>query len=477
MVFSSHIFLFYFLPLALLLYYAAPRAGKSLVLTLVSYVFYGWWSPWFVFLMLGSTIIDYGCGKMITADGASVGKRKAGVWVSVLVNLGVLAFFKYSGFFAGSIGAVASWIDPETTVAMPEFFYNIVLPVGISFYTFQSMSYSIDLYRGHAKPARNFTDFACYVSMFPQLVAGPIVRYGSVADQLQEREHTMSGFVAGFTRFNYGFAKKIILANPMGQIADACFGAGEGSLGTPMAWIGVTAYAFQIYYDFSAYSDMAIGLGKMFGFQFPENFNSPYKSKSITEFWRRWHISLSSFLRDYLYIPLGGNRKGEVRTYINLMLVMLIGGFWHGAQWTFIVWGAIHGGMLALERLMGRDSWYAKLPNPLRVGITFGIVLITWVFFRAENFEVASRYLAAMFGLQGDGFNEGPAAILQASLIRPATIFFFVLTAAVTWFKPRTADLLEVTTTPKIVFGLVMLVVAVALMFTQGFNPFLYFQF
>ena len=473
MVFSSHIFIFYFLPLALLLYYASPRALKHLMLTLVSYVFYGWWNPWFTLLMLGSTVIDYACGKMITAPGASPKQRKRGMLLSVFSNLLILAFFKYTAFLAGNV-SVASEMLGFGTVALPDFFYNIVLPVGISFYTFQSMSYSIDLYRGHAVPARNFIDFACYVSMFPQLVAGPIVRYGSVADQLREREHTVEGFVAGFTRFNVGFAKKIILANPMGAIADQCFGAGEGVLTAPIAWLGVMAYAFQIYYDFSAYSDMAIGLGRMFGFHFPENFDSPYKSKSITEFWRRWHISLSSFLRDYLYIPLGGNRKGEVRTYVNLMLVMLIGGFWHGAQWTFVVWGLIHGGMLALERLTGKNSWYARLPNPLRVAITFVIVLITWVFFRAENFEVASRYLAAMFGMGGDA----PASeVLTGYLLRPANFLYLALSAGICWGVPRSAELLEKVTPLKVVIALVLFVFSIALMYTQGFNPFLYFQF
>jgi alginate O-acetyltransferase complex protein AlgI len=472
-VFSSHIFLFYFLPLALLLYYASPRVLKHLMLTLVSYVFYGWWNPWFTLLMLGSTIIDYACGKMITAEGASDKQRKTGMTLSVISNLSILAFFKYTAFLAGNV-SVASEMLGMGTVALPDFFYNIVLPVGISFYTFQSMSYSIDLYRGHAVPARNFVDFACYVSMFPQLVAGPIVRYGSVADQLRDRPHTIEGFVAGFTRFNVGFAKKIILANPMGAIADQCFGAGEGVLTGPMAWIGVMAYAFQIYYDFSAYSDMAIGLGRMLGFHFPENFNSPYKSKSITEFWRRWHISLSSFLRDYLYIPLGGNRKGEGRTYINLMLVMLIGGLWHGAQWTFVVWGAIHGGMLALERLMGKKSWYARLPDRLRVIVTFVIVLITWVFFRAENFEVASRYLAAMFGFGGDA----PAAeILSGYLMRPANYLYLGLCSVIAWAVPRSAELLETVTPIKVMVSLILLVFSVALMYTQGFNPFLYFQF
>ncbi|MCB1236390.1 MAG: MBOAT family protein [Verrucomicrobiae bacterium] len=473
MVFSSHIFVFYFLPLALLLYYGSPRGLKHLMLTLVSYVFYGWWNPWFTLLMLGSTAIDYACGKMICAEGATPKQQKTGMMLSVVSNLSILAFFKYTTFLAGNISLLAQWLG-FGHVALPEFFYNIVLPVGISFYTFQSMSYSIDLYRGHAVPAKNFVDFACYVSMFPQLVAGPIVRYGSVADQLQEREHTVEGFVAGFTRFAWGFAKKIILANPMGAIADQCFGAGEGALSAPMAWLGVMAYAFRIYYDFSAYSDMAIGLGRMFGFQFPENFDSPYKSKSITEFWRRWHTSLSSFLRDYLYIPLGGNRKGTGRTYANLLLVMLIGGLWHGSQWTFVVWGAIHGLMLAFERFMGRDSWYARLPNTGRVALTFVVVLFTWVFFRAENFEVATRYLAAMFG-RGGGADS--AAILTGYLLRPANYLYVALCAAICWGVPRSAELLEVITPAKVVLGIVLFVFSLGLMFTQGFNPFLYFQF
>ena len=289
MVFSSHIFVFYFLALVIGVYYLAPPRGRHLVLTLFSYAFYAWWNPWFVFLMLGSTWIDYRCGAMVGGAEEGDRRRKIGVWISVCVNLGVLAFFKYAGFFAQNVSALAEWLG-FGQVVLPPFFYEIILPVGISFYTFQSMSYTIDIYRGHARPAPDFLSFACYVSMFPQLVAGPIVRYGSVAEQLRSRKHDVGQFTYGLTRFNFGFAKKILLANPCGEIADLCFGAGPGSLSTTAAWIGVTAYAFQIYFDFSAYSDMAIGLGRMFGFRFPENFNSPYKSKSITEFWRRWHI-------------------------------------------------------------------------------------------------------------------------------------------------------------------------------------------
>ncbi|MDF1815696.1 MAG: MBOAT family protein [Verrucomicrobiales bacterium] len=450
------------------MYYLSPARGKALALTLVSYIFYGWWNPWFVFLMLGSTAVDYYCGKLITADSATARQRKTGVITSVITNLSVLAFFKYAAFFASNLEAVGIGIE------MPEFLYRVVLPVGISFYTFQSMSYSIDLYRGHARPARNFVDFACYVAMFPQLVAGPIVRYGSVADQLVSRRHTVEGFVAGFTRFNYGFAKKILIANNVGTIADACFSAGTSSLSPGMAWLGVLAYAFQIYFDFSAYSDMAIGLGRMFGFQFPENFNSPYRSKSITEFWRRWHISLSSFLRDYLYIPLGGNRIGVGRTYINLFLVMLIGGLWHGAQWTFVIWGIIHGIMLTAERLAGEKLWLHKIPSRVRMILTFLILLITWVFFRADNLSIAMNYLSAMFFLCETGAS---AKLLQASVIDFYSVIALVVAAAVTWLLPRTADLLEKVTLLKCIIGLVLLLVAVRQMFYQGFNPFLYFQF
>lgn len=468
MVFSSHVFLFYFLPLAIFLYYVSPRALKHLALTVMSYVFYGWWNPWLIFLIFGSTLVDYACGKIITAEGASQRQRKTGLWISILANLSVLAFFKYAGFASGNVHAL-------TGADLPSWLYTIPLPVGISFYTFQSMSYSIDLYRGDARPCRSFVDFMCYVSMFPQLVAGPIVRYGSVAEQLRSRAHTIEGFVAGFTRFNFGFAKKILLANPMGAVADACFNAGEGSLGPLAAWVGVTAYAFQIYFDFSGYSDMALGLGRMFGFKFPENFNSPYRSHSITDFWRRWHISLSSFLRDYLYIPLGGNRVRPSRCYANLMIVMLIGGLWHGAQWTFVIWGAIHGGMLAFERMMGKDSFYRRLPGPLKIIITFVIVLISWVFFRAENLEVAMRYLGAMLGLTET--SAGTQQLLTAYVLRPVNLVWFVLCGFAVWMMPRVPQILRELTAWKVVLGFVLLEVAVVMMWTQGFNPFLYFQF
>ena len=423
--------------------------------------------------MLASTLVDYGCGKLITKEGASRQQKLTGLWVSVVVNLAVLGFFKYTLFFAESAGVLSNLFGMGE-ISTPEFFKHVILPVGISFYTFQSMSYSIDLYRGQAQPARNFIDFACYVSMFPQLVAGPIVRYGNVADQLRNRTHTVEGFVEGFTRFNFGFAKKIILANPLGSIADACFSAGEGALNPLMAWVGVTAYAFQIYFDFSAYSDMALGLGRMFGFRFLENFNSPYRAKSITEFWQRWHISLSTFLRDYLYIPLGGNRKGTARTYANLLLVMLIGGLWHGAQWTFVIWGGLHGLLLVGERLCKDRLWIEKIPNFVRVALVFLVLLVTWVFFRAENLEVTFRYLGAMFGVTSV---DAVSDLLQHSQLRPANLLYLGLAGITTWLLPRTADFLQKLTAWKIVLGLILLVIGERMMELQGHNPFLYFQF
>ena len=472
MVFSSYTFLFAFLPLALLVYYLTPARGRSLVLTLQSYVFYGWWNPWFTILMLASTALDYGCGLGITREGASPSRRKGAMLVSVVANLALLGFFKYATFFASSAtGLIGVMGFPG--VSAPDFLTHVVLPVGISFYTFQSMSYSIDLYRGHAAPAKNFVDFACYVSLFPQLVAGPIVRYASVAEQLHTREHTVPDFVAGLTRFHYGFAKKILLANPMGVVADTCFEAGQGSLAAGFAWLGAAAYAFQIYFDFSAYSDMALGLGRLFGFTFPENFRSPYHSRSFTEFWQRWHLSLSGFLRDYLYIPLGGNRLGPVRTYVNLLTVMLLGGLWHGAQWTFVIWGALHGTLLVIERAWKQRGW-AGPPPWIALPLTFAILLITWVFFRSPSLAVSLDYLATMFGTSTP---SGGAEVLGAVLWQPTTGLLFLVASVVVWLMPRTDQWLERMTFGKAILGLVLLLVSVRAMALQGYNPFLYFQF
>ncbi len=410
MVFSSQLFLFWFLAFALGCYYLAPQRARQLILTVFSYLFYGWANPAFMLLMMFSTVVDYVCGLVIAQhwrrprgesptrlvpDTSRTRRQRVALIVSIVTNLSLLGFFKYFNFGVENYDAVTRLIGlPGLSLDLA---FRITLPLGISFYTFQSMSYTIDVYRGHAAGISRFIDFACYVSMFPQLVAGPIIRFSEVASQLQCRTYTMEKFSRGVAFFSLGMMKKIVLANPCGKIADLAFGA--TTLDALDAWYGVVAYAFQIYFDFSAYSDMAIGLGLMLGFVFPKNFDSPYLSRSITEFWRRWHISLSSWLRDYLYVPLGGNRKGRARTYVNLSIVMLLGGLWHGSSWNFVVWGAIHGTVLSLERAFGKDALYRRLPDALKVALTFFIVLISWVFFRAETLAQAVRYLGAMFGM------------------------------------------------------------------------------
>ncbi len=493
MVFSSNLFLFYFLPAALLLYYAMPRRGKHLALTAASYWFYGWANPFFVWLLFFSTIVDYFCGLVIAYRGfgwvhirsrgivepdipmleqgvVRLPVQRAALIVSICTNLGLLGFFKYFNFGVENINALSDllglpWLRLDLV-------FKVTLPLGISFYTFQSMSYTIDVYRGQARALRNFVDFACYVSMFPQLVAGPIIRFSEVADQMLSRSHTAEKFARGVAFFAMGFAKKILLANPCGKIADVAFGA--ASIEIFDAWFGVLAYAFQIYYDFSGYSDMAIGLGLMLGFVFPKNFNSPYLAESITDFWHRWHISLSSWLRDYLYIALGGNRKGRVRTYVNLALVMLLGGLWHGAAWNFVAWGAIHGVLLALERMRGKASAYGRLPRPARIVLTFVIVLIAWVFFRAPDIGDAFRYLGAMFGLAAQHENAG---LLTGIFYQPYYLAAFGFAAVVAWFGTQTWDWTRSLTLWKAIAILLLFLLSIGVLVTQAYNPFIYFIF
>jgi alginate O-acetyltransferase complex protein AlgI len=471
-VFSSYLFLFYFLPLALLLYYAAPRRLKHIVLTTLSYVFYGWANPLFVPLLLFSTAVDYVCGLVIARarDEGRLRDARRALIVSICTNLGLLGFFKYFNFGVENLDALAQMTGLDALRL--DVAFRVTLPLGISFYTFQSMSYTFDVYRGRAAAIRNFIDFACFVSMFPQLVAGPIIRFSEVADQLQSRTHTVTKFARGVAFFSVGLAKKVVLANPCGKIADLAFES--GSLGLIDAWYGVTAYAFQIYFDFSGYSDMAIGLGLMLGFVFPKNFDSPYISQSITEFWRRWHISLSTWLRDYLYVPLGGNRKGETRTYINLFIVMLLGGLWHGASWNFVIWGGLHGSFLAFERMQGKTAPYWRLPAPIRVAITFVLVLITWVFFRAPDLPSAGRYLASMFGVAD--VHDG-AGLIAGIVYQPYYLVTFAVAALVTWTAPQTWDWSRTLTVPKAVAAAAAFALAAVMLTTQAFNPFIYFIF
>jgi len=484
MVFSSHLFLFGFLPLALGLYYLAPARGRHLVLTLSSYLFYGWVNPAYVVLLLASTAIDYWAGLVQATDswwprgeirrlepgGGRSHRQRAAVVVSVVSNLSLLGFFKYFDF------AVESWDRIVGTLGADEaslgIALRVALPLGISFYTFQSMSYSIDVHRGRSAAMRDFVGFACYVSMFPQLVAGPIVRFSEVADQLRERSHTLTKFARGIAFFSLGLAKKVLIANPCGRVADTVFDA-VGSTALD-AWTGLAAYAFQIYFDFSGYSDMAIGLGLMLGFVFPKNFDSPYRARSITEFWRRWHLSLSTWLRDYLYVPLGGNRKGAARTYANLGVVMLLGGLWHGASWNFVLWGGLHGALLAAERAVGPDRLWRWVPDRLRVGWTFALVLLTWIPFRAADFPSTLDYLRRLFSATPSAATD---PVLTALVAAPYLVATLVLAAAVTWLAPQTWDWSRRIGPGKAAAAVGLFALSIAALATQGYNPFIYFIF
>ena len=469
MVFTTPFFLFYFLPLALGVYYALPRSWRNGFLTLASYLFYGWWSPWFVSLMLASTLIDYACGRVVSAPGAPLARRRAAVAVSVIANLSLLGFFKYFVFAQENLNRMLELLGAQAFAV-----FEVVLPIGISFYTFQSMSYSIDLYRGHAPPARSLSDLACYVALFPQLIAGPIVRYSHLADQLRRRPERAELLAEGALTFMVGFAKKVLIANTMAEIADLCFAA--EALPAHVAWFGVTAYAFQIYFDFSGYSDMAIGLGAMFGFRIPINFRSPFRAESITEYWQRWHLSLTSWLRDYLYIPLGGNRLGPLRTYLNLLVVMVLGGLWHGAAWNYLIWGALHGLVMALERMRSRSAPYAFLPRPARVLLTFLLLDLLWVLFRCESAQESLRFLGAMFGGSG---TEAAAAVTAGRAYQTFNVLAVALAAGLVWFGTETVELVRrATARPTLalgVFGAFLL--AVVAMYSQAENPFIYFRF
>ncbi|MDE0903462.1 MAG: MBOAT family protein [Planctomycetota bacterium] len=463
MLFASATFLFWFLPLFLGVYYLTPKRGRSWTLGLTSYVFYGWWRPDFLILMLTSTLVDHLCGRKIFAARREGGRGRNWLWLSLATNLGLLGWFKYANFGIDTLNEVLA-VAGSGGFSMAE----IVLPVGISFYTFQTLSYTIDIYRGQVEPVKRFGDFVCYVAMFPQLVAGPIVRYSTVAKQLFERTHTWDKFAAGVLAFQSGLVKKVLLADLLAPAADLVFAGGPVT--TADAWIGSLAYSFQLYFDFSGYSDMAIGLGLMLGFRLPINFDRPYISQSITEFWRRWHISLSTWLRDYLYLPLGGNRKGGTRTYVNLALVMLIGGLWHGAAWTFLVWGAWHGGWLIIERWRGKRALHASMPRPMKVASTMLIVLLGWVFFRAQGLAHGTAIVGSLVGIGAD------ASPIQG-LLSPLLMIGTVLSIGVVYLAPTTQAL--ILKQPRSWTFLLQLLFLLAL--TRLVNaehvPFLYFQF
>ena len=486
MVFTSHVFLFYFLPLVLAVYYLLPFRARTALIAVSSYVFYGWANPIWAAIMFFGSSVDYVCGigllklsrlpdepgglpPVIGREVPRTRAMKALLVISIVTNLGLLAVFKYTGFVGENVNALGRLLGAGHDLVPV---LHIVLPVGISFYTFKAMSYAIDVYRGDARPMRRFTDYLCFEAFFPDLVAGPIIRYAALEEQMRVRAHTLDKFARGVAFFAFGMAKKILIANPMGHVADTAFAA--GTLHAPDAWFGLLGYAFQIYFDFSGYSDMACGLALMLGFVLIQNFDSPYQAESITDFWRRWHISLSTWLRDYLYIPLGGNRLGEQRTYVNLMAVMLLGGLWHGASWNFVLWGAIHGGMLAFERSQGRGSLYRRLPLTLRIAITFFVVCLSWVFFRAKTLGQALVMFKSLFGVAAvTAASDAPAGSMYTRL----HVTVFIVAALLVWRAPNTWAFTARLSAPRALAALGLLALSILMMWTQSANPFLYFQF
>lgn len=461
MVFSSNLFLFLFLPVFLVSYYLVPFRWRSLLILVFSYVFYGWWRPDFLALLGGVTVGTYLLTLWMESPGMKAYRFQV-LTLGVVLNLLTLGYFKYFNFGVSSFNELMGWLGFGPMVFAP-----VLLPIGLSFFVFQAMSYMVDVYRGDAPKTQNLFDFAAFISFFPQLVAGPVLRYQPLADQFRQREHSWARFTQGCAIFMAGFCGKVLVADPMAPLVDAAFLVPVPTLSD--AWLGVTAYTVQLFFDFAGYSTMAVGLGLMVGFVIQQNFDDPYTSASITEFWRRWHMSLSTWLREYLYIPLGGNKKGHGRTYINLWLTMVLGGLWHGANWTFVVWGVWHGTLLALERFWREKSPKPVLPRLIAVPWTMLLVMIGWVLFRAADLGAAWRMVGGMFGFQGLALS--PDLAWQITPERLLVMAFGLgLVYALPWLRRHQGGGLRFLLVPLFLW-------AVATLSSQAFTPFLYFQF
>ena len=459
MVFSSLVFLFAFLPLTLVLYFIVPRNCRNFILLIVSLIFYAWGEPIYILLMLFSTGVDFIHGLLVEYYADQPKKAKRVVLSSVFINLGLLMFFKYSGFIISNINQLLG-----TQFNIP----SIALPIGISFYTFQTMSYTIDVFRKDAPAQRNIISLGAYVTMFPQLIAGPIVRYQTVADQLNNRVETQARFADGVQRFIIGLGKKVLLANNIGLLWDQISSTETSNLSVLTSWLGVIAFGLQIYFDFSGYSDMAIGLGKMFGFELLENFNYPYISQSITEFWRRWHISLGTWFRDYVYIPLGGNRKGKWRTYFNVFIVWFLTGLWHGASFNFILWGLYFGIILVLEKLFLLEI-LKKLPSFIKHFYTMFLVIIGFVLFEIDSLNGVYNYLISMFNFKNIIVDD----VFLYYLIPNITLIIFAIIASTPIIK-IILDRYKYIRIIILIFGMIL---STAFLVDASFNPFLYFRF
>lgn len=473
MVFSNLVFIFMFLPVVLFFYFIARKELKNFVLICASLVFYAWGEPKYVFLMLFSILLNYIFGLAI--DYFKDQKlKKVMVALAVIGNLAILGYYKYINFLIDNVNQVLNLdINAE----------SVPLPIGISFFTFQAISYIIDVYRKDTKVQKSFLDLTLYISLFPQLVAGPIVRYNTVAEQIKSRISTHAKVAEGIRRFIVGLSKKVLLANGFGEIADTIFAMNPSEMSIATAWLGIAAYTLQIYFDFSGYSDMAIGLGKMFGFDFEENFNFPYISKSIAEFWRRWHISLGTWFKDYVYIPLGGNRGSTFMTVRNLLIVWTITGFWHGASWTFMAWGFYYGFLIVLERL-GLGKLLSRLWAPLQHAYVLILVMIGWVFFRADNFSYSFEFLQTMFG-----FNQHILTDTQAHITWNDNWYVFLLgiifstpvfVALNRWTMEKIGENKFMNTAyqgMKYAGYMVFMVLVTILLVNSTYNPFIYFRF
>lgn len=473
MIFSSLLFLFRFLPAVLVLYYLAPRPLRNLVLLLCSLVFYAWGEPVYIILMIVSILVSY-TGGILVDRFKTQGKRRAAraaLLGSSVVSLSLLGFFKYADFLIGTV-------DSLTGAGIN--LLKIALPIGISFYTFQTMSYTIDVYRGEAKVQKNLISFGAYVTMFPQLIAGPIVQYKTIDHQLRTRKETAAQFAYGIHRFMIGLGKKVLLANNAGALWDTVSSMEHTQIPVVMSWMGLAAYTFQLYFDFSAYSDMAIGLGHMFGFRFLENFNYPYISKSITEFWRRWHISLSTWFRDYVYIPLGGNRVGVWKHIRNILVVWMLTGIWHGASWNFVLWGLYYGILLLIEKFV-LGKYLKKLPGVFQHIYCMFFVMLGWNLFVFDDMSAGISFARALFGTYGAGFCSRETlyllynnAVLMVLLILGSTQ---LPARAGNWICAKLRGKETILTIVKNVFYVGIFLMSVAWLVDASYNPFLYFRF
>lgn len=472
MVFSSLLFLFRFLPAVLILYFIVPKRFRNLVLLLVSLIFYAWGEPKYVFLMLFSILITYLGGFMVDWFRSSGDEKKAKISmiVTVALALSLLGFFKYADFVIETVNRIGHKdID----------LLRLSLPIGISFYTFQTISYVIDVYRGDARVQKNIISYGAYVTMFPQLIAGPIVRYSTIDEQLRTRRESAEEFAGGAERFVIGLGKKVLLANSAGALWDSIRVMDASTMPALTAWLGIAAYTFQIYFDFSAYSDMAIGLGHMFGFRFLENFNYPYQAKSVTEFWHRWHISLGTWFREYVYIPLGGNRVSRARFIRNIMIVWMLTGIWHGADWNFVLWGIYYGVLLLVEKLFLK-KYLEKTPGWLQHVYTMFTVMIGWFIFTWNENESGFAYLKAMFGMGGGFADRGTVYLLYTN-----AILLVMLILGSTDLPARLAGLCRariagrdtLTTVVRCVFLTAVFFLSTAYLVNASYNPFLYFRF